>query len=73
MASTEASGLRRRLARNLKRFRRIDGLTQEGAAERLSMAPRQYQKLEAGETDINLRTLARLATALRVKAHELLE
>jgi hypothetical protein len=37
------------------------------------MAPRQYQKLEAGETDINLRTLARLATALRVKAHELLE
>jgi len=72
VASKEARGLRRLLGRSLRRCRRELGLSQEDVAERLKMVPRQYQKLEACETDINLRTLARLARVFRVKAADLL-
>lgn len=47
-------------------------MTQEAVAKRLHMVPRHYQKIEAGELNITLATLCRLAIALRVTPSQLL-
>jgi transcriptional regulator with XRE-family HTH domain len=59
------------LSSALKRRRRELGLTQEGVAERLGIVVRQYQKIEAGEVNVTLRTLARLSSALGLEIREL--
>jgi transcriptional regulator with XRE-family HTH domain len=48
-------------------------MTQEAVAERLHMVPRHYQKIEAGELNVTLSTLCKLALALRVKPRTLLD
>ena len=50
----------------LKRRRHELGLTQEDVAEAMGIVVRQYQKIEAGEMNVTLRTLTRLATVLRL-------
>jgi transcriptional regulator with XRE-family HTH domain len=60
------------LAAALKRRRRELGWTQEDVAEALSLVPRQYQKIEAGEVNVTLRSLVRIAAALGVRARDLL-
>lgn len=61
------------LARRLK-ARRIDlGLTQEELADRAGLNPRHVQKLEAGELNVTIGTLASLALALDVTITDLLE
>ncbi len=56
--------LRAIVARNLKRLRRSRGITQEELAESAAMAPRQVQAAEAGEANLTLLTLARMAEGL---------
>jgi transcriptional regulator with XRE-family HTH domain len=65
--------LRRKLAANVRRFRTGSQLTIEAAAERGDFDRRYWQKIEAGETNATLRTLARLARALGVRAPLLLD
>ncbi len=61
------------LARRLK-ARRIDlGLTQEELADRAGLNARHVQKLEAGELNVTIGTLASLALALDVTITDLLE
>lgn len=48
-------------------------LTQEDVADAAGLAIRHYQKLEAGEVNVTLRTLVRVAEVLRVQVNELLE
>jgi transcriptional regulator with XRE-family HTH domain len=48
-------------------------LTQEEVADILGMAVRHYQKIEAGELNITLRTLARVASAVRTSPSDLLK
>lgn len=61
------------LAHRLK-ARRIDlGLTQEELADRAGLNPRHVQKLEAGELNVTIGTLASLALALDVTITDLLE
>jgi transcriptional regulator with XRE-family HTH domain len=55
----------------LKRRRLELGLTQEDAADALGMVTRHYQKIESGKTNVTLRTLTRLALALRVEVRDL--
>jgi transcriptional regulator with XRE-family HTH domain len=58
--------LRRLLAANVTRYRGTLGLTVETAAERADLDRRHWQKVEAGEANATLRTLARLSRALHV-------
>ena len=55
------------------RQRRLDlQLTQEDLAAKSGLAVRHLQKIEAGEVNLTLRTLASLSAALDVKANRLL-
>lgn len=64
--------LRRRLSRNLARLRAEQGCTLTALGERAGMHWRHLQKIEAGEANVTLSTLARLALGLEVDALELL-
>ncbi len=56
----------------IKQLRYAAGKTQEEMAERLGVSLRNYQRLETGQTNMSLRTIARLAAALEVEPHSLL-
>jgi transcriptional regulator with XRE-family HTH domain len=62
----------KRLCAALKRRRKELGWTQEDVAEALGIVPRQYQKIEAGEVNLTLRSLARVAAALGLQPRDLL-
>lgn len=64
--------LRRALARNVRRVREGSGLTLHDAAERAEIHWRHWQKVEAGEANATLTTLAKIATALDVDPADLL-
>lgn len=64
--------LRRRLATNVFHLRHAAGLTIEVAAERASVATRQWDRLEAGTVNTTLNTLVRVARALGVDPGALL-
>jgi len=63
---------RKRLSAALKRRRKALSLSQEDVADLLGIVTRQYQKIEAGEVNVTLRTLARLATVLRSEPRDLI-
>jgi transcriptional regulator with XRE-family HTH domain len=63
--------LRRLLATNVRRCRETLGLTLEAAAERGDLDRRYWQKVEDGEANATLRTLARLSRALDVAVDQL--
>jgi transcriptional regulator with XRE-family HTH domain len=69
--SATETRLRRALARNVRRLREQGGFTLEEVSYRAGMAWRHWQKVEAGEVNATLRTLARLADALGVTVTEL--
>jgi transcriptional regulator with XRE-family HTH domain len=58
--------LRRVLAVNVVLYRNTLKLTVEQAAEHADLDRRHWQKVEAGEVNVTLRTLTRLSRALRV-------
>jgi transcriptional regulator with XRE-family HTH domain len=62
-----------RVARRVRAMRLSKGLTQEAAAGRAGLAPRHFQKIEAAEVNVTLKTLARIAAALGVDVGELLQ
>jgi transcriptional regulator with XRE-family HTH domain len=65
--------LRRQLAAAVRRIRQEKGLTLEDAAHAAQMHWRHWQKVEAGQVNATLRTLARLSVALGVEPRRLLE
>ena len=65
--------LKRRLTAGLRRQRKRLGWSQERAAEALGVVPRHYQKIEAGELNVTLRTLDRLCRAFSVDVEQLFE
>ena len=64
--------LRKRLARNVRRLRNERGLSLEQAAGDVDMHARHWQKLEAAEIGVSLRTLDKLAVALNTEVSDLL-
>ena len=50
---------------NVRRERARKGLTQEALAEKAEIAPRNLQKVEAGEINLRLTTIIRIQLALR--------
>jgi transcriptional regulator with XRE-family HTH domain len=61
----------KRVAQRVAAIRRAQGVTQEQLAERLGTAPRNIQRIEAGQ-NLTLRTLERVAEALGVDPIDLL-
>lgn len=57
---------------NARRFRERLGLTQEATADAVRVSPRYYRDIELGLVNLTLETLARVADALGVPAHQLL-
>lgn len=53
-------------AANVQRQRRKRGWTQEEFADAVGFSPRYIRRLESGEVDATLRTIARVAAALDV-------
>lgn len=62
---------RRRIAVSIRRLRSIRGLSQEALAQRSSLSPRHLQKMEAGEVNVTIESLSRVADALSVDISEL--
>lgn len=67
------TSLQKRLMAGLRRQRKRLGWSQERAAEALGIVPRHYQKIEAGELNVTLRTLDRLCRAFSVDVDQLFE
>jgi transcriptional regulator with XRE-family HTH domain len=65
--------LRAGLARNVRRLRGDASLTLEAAAHAVGIHTRHLQKIESGEVNVTLRTLARIADVLKLSAASLLE
>jgi hypothetical protein len=65
--------VRQKLAANARRLREHAGLTLEEAAHRAGLHWRHWQKIESGEVNLTLTSLARVADALQVEAARLLE
>jgi predicted transcriptional regulator len=63
--------LRRRVALNLARIRSARGLTFEMLGYRAGLHWRHLQKIEAGESNVTLITIARLSDGLCIDAEEL--
>jgi transcriptional regulator with XRE-family HTH domain len=57
---------------NLRRARKERGLSQEAVGDRAGMTQSQYGRIERGEVDPSIKTLARLAAAVGATASELL-
>lgn len=60
-------------AANLVRRRRALGLTQDAVAEAAMMDQSQYSRIERARVDPSIRTLTRVARALRTTPAQLLE
>ena len=64
--------LRKRLSQNLTRLRSAQGLSRAGLAARAAVHLRHLEKIEAGEVNVTIDTITRLARGLGVDSHELL-
>jgi transcriptional regulator with XRE-family HTH domain len=73
MKQADPKPTRRVLARRVRSLRRALGLTQEELAERVGLPQAQISELESARNNIRIDNLHRLAVALGVLPHELLE
>ena len=72
MPASSYNGTLRALRKKIRARREALGFTQEEMAERLHITTRHYQKIEAGELNVTLRTLCKVADALHVPPSELI-
>jgi transcriptional regulator with XRE-family HTH domain len=63
---------RRLVGRKVRELRLKNGLTQEDMRDH-GFSYRHYQRIEAGEKDLRMSTLNRLANTFKVSIHELFE
>jgi len=71
--SPEELSAMRSFAANVQRLRRRRGLTQEQFADAVGFSPRYIRRLESGEVDATLRTIARVAAKLGVTTAAMLK
>jgi transcriptional regulator with XRE-family HTH domain len=60
------------LGQRIRELRTARGWTQEEAAEAAGLVVRHYQKVEAGEVNLTIRTIVRLANAFKLEPASLL-
>jgi len=68
-----SEGVARRFGQNLRRCRRLSGLSQEELGERAALHRTEIGKLEKGERLARIDTLVRLAGAMAIPAEDLIE
>lgn len=68
MKPVDPARLARDVGRRVAELRAERGLTQEQLAEHLEVSTRWIQSIEAGDENLGLGTLAKLATALKTQA-----
>jgi len=56
-----------RIAKNIKRIRKVRQLTQEEVADKADFNYRYFQKVESGRQSYNLNTLYRVAKVLKTE------
>jgi len=61
------------LAGTVRRLREKSGWTQEQAADAIGIAPRHYQKIEAGDVNVTVATLVSVAKAFGVTVKALFD
>jgi len=61
-----------RLGKQIRKFRKVVGITQERLAEKARVSTTHIGLVETGKRRISLRTLKKIASALGVKAKDLL-
>lgn len=67
----KALGIRKILATNIKRFREMEGITQEILAEKTNVSTPMICDIENCRTWISDKTLARLSIALKIETFRL--
>ncbi|MCL2599982.1 MAG: helix-turn-helix domain-containing protein [Treponema sp.] len=67
----DEAGLRRILSQNIKRFRKMKGLSQEKLAEKTCISTNYLSDIERGRGWVSPFSLVKLANALEVEAFEL--
>lgn len=67
------SALQRRVAANMRRLRREQGLTLAALAKRADLHLRHVQRIAAARANLTIGTLAKLATGLGVDVTTLLD
>jgi transcriptional regulator with XRE-family HTH domain len=67
----KALAIRKMVATNIKRFREMEGLTQENLAEKAGISTPMMCDIEGCRTWISDKTLARLSTALKIETYRL--
>jgi transcriptional regulator with XRE-family HTH domain len=73
MARRDIHAVRDILARNLRRLRRAQKMTQEQLANAAGLRQALISELEAGKLDVRIDTLSRLALALNSSLAELFD
>ena len=63
--------IRKTLATNIKRFREMEGITQENLAEKAGISTPMMCDIEGCRTWISDKTLASLSTALKIETYRL--
>jgi transcriptional regulator with XRE-family HTH domain len=73
MARGDTQSTRRALARNIRRLRLANNLSQEALADAANLRQAQISELESGKSNITLDNLQALANALGVRVADLFE
>jgi HTH-type transcriptional regulator / antitoxin HipB len=73
MKQADPKPTRRVLARRVRSLRKALGLTREELADRVGLRQAQISELESARSNITIDNLHRLAVALGVRPHDLLD
>jgi len=71
MGITNEANLRSILSQNIKRFRKMKGLSQEKLAEKMDISTNYLSDVERGRSWISPFSLVKLANALEIEVYEL--
>jgi len=70
--TAETNSLRKVLSANLKKYRNIEGISQEKLAERTDLSEQLIKDIEGCRSWVSDKTVVKLAIALKVEVYQLL-
>ncbi|MFZ9300695.1 MAG: helix-turn-helix domain-containing protein [Chitinophagaceae bacterium] len=73
MKSFSSSSFLLKLGNNIRRIRKIKGLSMEGLANEIEMEYRQLGRIERGEINTTILSLLKISIALKVSVKDLLD
>jgi transcriptional regulator with XRE-family HTH domain len=70
--SAETHNLRKALSANIKKYRNLEGISQEKLAEKTDLSEQMIKDVEGCRSWVSDKTAVKLATALKVEVYQLL-